>query len=378
MSSIFSKKVTESYNNSNIKSKINVKYKGILYKLYDIIFNNYCNDIDITYNNNIIKNNTIKEIDSFIKYESNYMSKKISSTIEQYKYVHEIISSNIIIYYYSKKDKLTKSELKNIKNIIYRIECLKKYAGNTKNLNIAIYPTLFKKTINKLSKKIIPLNIDNVNSGLTYYGNNEKNGTIIIWRLEELYKVLVHELLHSIKADYGLIKNEYIFEEYMKKTYKLNKFIGINESYVETLACIINVIFFVIEKKLKKDLIIYYLKIEIYYCTCKAAQILNYYNFNSIIDLINSNDKNFDQDSNVFSYYILKTMILYNFDKVYNELNKHNCINNNIILDSEQICSEVYFNIIKMLYNNFFDKNITTIITNKNFINNSLRMTSIG
>ena len=38
MSSIFSKKVIESYNNSNIKSKINLQYKSILCKLYNEAF----------------------------------------------------------------------------------------------------------------------------------------------------------------------------------------------------------------------------------------------------------------------------------------------------------------------------------------------------
>ena len=97
----------------------------------------------------------------------------------------------------------------------------------------------------------------------------------------------------------------------MKVKFKLNKFIGVNESYVETIASIFNVLLHIIETKKSKDYIRYYIQVELFYAITKASQILHYYNFGSLGELIKSNKKEFNQNSNVFSYYILKTLILH-------------------------------------------------------------------
>ena len=45
---------------------------------------------------------------------------------------------------------------------------------------------------------------DNINSGSTYVGSE-----ITIWRSEELYKVLFHELIHYFKLDYRHNADQY-------------------------------------------------------------------------------------------------------------------------------------------------------------------------
>jgi hypothetical protein len=247
---------------------------------------------------------------------------------------------------------------------------------NTKPLTVSIFPTKFKKTINKLSKKLKPLGTNNVNSGLTFYSlNNSDNGTIIIWRLEELKKVIIHEIFHAIYVDLGLILNEDVFSKYMKINFKLDKFIGVNESYVETIACVFNIIFNIIENRLPYTSIKKFIEIELYYCITKAAQILHYYNFSNLEELIVTNYKKFTQNSNVFSYYILKTLILYQFDKIVNILTSTKCVYNHLMINTNKECSSKYLHIIKNIYSSKIDNYIMTVIKHQDFINNSLRMT---
>ena len=99
------------------------------------------------------------------------------------------------------------------------------------NVNIEIYDTPFKKKLPCIdcNKKLSSINI---NSGLSYENN------IIIYRKEELLKVLIHEMIHILDID---IK----YENNNNKKKILNKLcinnLLINESYVESWANIINI-----------------------------------------------------------------------------------------------------------------------------------------
>ena len=368
--------IKKEYLNSKIKINISNSYKSLLNNLFNNIKNKYIN-VEPIYQYNISNLTPIvREIRDYTNKQSKFISPQIKNTINKYIYTHRCIIENNTIYYFSKNKSLTNSEKNNIKKALLRIKVLKNYFNNEMEVNIGIYPTHFKKTINKIRKKLIPLGANNVNSGLTFYTLGEKkNGTIILWRLEEMNKVIIHELFHSIKVDIGLILNEDIFEPYMKKKYNLDKFIGINESYIETLACIFNVILYVIENKLSKNEFIVRIKYEIFYSITKASQILNYYGLSNLNDLIQEKHIKFIQNSNIFSYYILKLFILYNFNKVIIILFNQKCLNNNLIIEESEKCSQNYLNIISNIYNKSLDNMISYIIENKDFINSSLRMT---
>ena len=51
------------------------------------------------------------------------------------------------------------------------------------------------------------------------------------------------------------------------------------------------------------------------------------------------------------------------------------CLNNNLIIEESEKCSQNYLNIISNIYNKSLDNMISYIIENKDFINSSLRMT---
>lgn len=377
------KKYTQSiinyYSQSNINIEFNKSYWTQINKFYELIKKNYTNKLKININQNINQNiPIIHQIKNKVFSKVTFVSSNIAKTLHKYIYAHRVYYNNIQILYFSYKNTLSKKTIEELKICIYRTNAIKSLSNNHKPVIISIFPTLFKKTINKLSKKIKPLGTKNVNSGLTFYSlADDNNGTIIIWRKEEINKVIIHELFHAIYVDLGLILNEHIFDDYMKINFNLDKFIGVNESYVETISSIFNIIFCTLEQQKSKSIIKNYIEVELFHAITKAAQILNYYNFSSLKDLINDSDKKFNQNSNIFSYYILKTLTLYKFDKIMCILAKSKCIKNHLTLNKSETCSNNYLHIISNLYSNKIDSMIKDIIINRNFINNSLRMTCI-
>ena len=221
---------------------------------------------------------------------------------------------------------------------------------------------------NLINEKYI-LNGDNINSGLcslTY---------IYIWREEELLKVLIHEMLHYFKLD----KYEIGFKDYRNE---INIILGdnkynliLNEAYTELLALLINIIIY-IKLNIKEDK-----KIEIFYEILKkevinsynnVIKILDYYNINKFEELYNNN--NFNQRSNIFSYIIIKFLLIFNIEKLnifYKDKDKIKINNgdiNNFVLIVKEILdinkNYKYINLINLKLNK-----------EKNFNKNNLKLT---
>ena len=403
MLSKYSQNIITEYKSQGIIQKININYKTSihiiynklleLYNLYNIVTPTIQSNINILEINN---NRYIHDLNKGISKNQNDNILFFINDIKKSKWIPSNISNSLHVYnkvsifkykyiniYLYKKTQLSNNDIALINECILRIFIIKELYNDRQLIKIGIFDTPYTKKISKNINRNIAIGPNNVNGGLCYFNYN----IIILWRKEELKKVIIHELLHSLKVDKELIVNDHIFKSYMKNSFKLNKHFGVNESYTETLACIYNIILTVILDKLiitsnHLKTIYNYLEIEIFYALVKTSQILNYYKFTSIKDLLIHSDKRINQESNVFSYYILKCFILYNFNDVFKTLYDNKCITHyNMKLNTN--CSNIYFNIIKYIFDhnkksfNKLNTIIGTIIKNKYFINNSLRMTAI-
>ena len=88
----------------------------------------------------------------------------------------------------------------------------------------------------KLNNQINFIGPNQINSGSTSHNFNYDNpNPILLWRDEEVYKVLIHELLHSFLYDYKLIG---INTSPIRKLYNISKDtkICLSEAYTETWA----------------------------------------------------------------------------------------------------------------------------------------------
>lgn len=269
-----------------------------IYRNYIHNLNNY--DYNQHYNNDFIE---IKDIyvNPFISYEINEW---IHLNIK-YKY---ICSNNIYNIKIFTKNKINSKIINNIHNVIIFFNLV---TNKKKFIHLTIYLTPFKK---ELKEK---LNSNAVNTGSTNYSK------ITIWREEELIKVLIHELIHYNNIDMN--DDKYISNKIKKiVNVDINSSIKINEAYTELFAIFLHSVFFTLKIKKKFDLITLkkILLIETCWSIYQTAKILNHFKcfakFNDILDK-NINCK-LIQTTSVFSYFIVKTTLLFDINNFFSLL----------------------------------------------------------
>ena len=231
-----------------------------------------------------------------------------------HSYTINYMNVQIKLNIYSKTKTISKKILNEIIDRIV-ILCLYKSPTVKLNINIDIFMTPFKK---KITKDTRILTSREVNSGFTSH-----NYKICIYRKEELNKVLVHELIHYLELD--LDEVEFVdFYKYFNITSSTD--VKLNEAYTEILALVFNSI--IISKTLTecKKILNSELKFSLY----QVGKILNLYQFDNALEFFQrNNNSKFNQTTSVFSYFIVKTILLFNlnsFLELYykQKINKYN------------------------------------------------------
>lgn len=338
-----------------LKIEINNHIKNIYLKLKNIDNNN----LIIKYQkfnskiNKVIKNKYIPELITNFINNNKSIKTSINLTIDKSDYIINLyffkIPNNIVEIY------------ENIIKIITLLSTYKKTIYKNNNYEINIYFTNFKKEINFKDNIIGPLN---VNTGVTSSYNSEVK--IIIYRIEEWFKVLIHELIHAFNFDF---KDNYIAFKELKKYYNINSEFNLNESYVEFWARLINVIYYcnlksnnnevLFEKNFKK-----YFKKEINHSIDSGLKILS---------LMSIHNNNYEEKSNVFAYYIITSLLIINYKNFINWCYHYN--DNLINISSEKIITYKFVN--KIIEYNKNDLSINSYLCG-NIKDNSLTMTTIN
>jgi len=226
-------------------------------------------------------------------------------------------------------------------NIIYStVKLFKRLYGNR---NIKLYIALCSHK-RSLTTKII--GSVNVNGGQTDLIK------IDVFRREEIIKVLCHELCHFYELDCHSIdkKKDKILENF---NISGPNFLSINEAYTEYLAIMHHIAIISYYTNRSPILFYHYEKIWSLYQVCK---ILDHYKLKKFEDL---DSKEFKQNTNVFSYYIIKFFMLYKLD---NKCDYKNLIN---ILNDKEIITIINENIYSNHQN--FDDNLRMTLFELNY-----------
>lgn len=276
-----------------------------------------------------IKNIEIIKIKNIANENSYFVGELIKKKIKKLNNGYFIKSNNIEISFFSKKslNKVKQILLKKIKIV----SSLKKLFNRENAIQkITIYDINEKKILP--NKNNITIGPCHCNSGYCNVIHNEYvNGSIVLYRNEELIKVLIHESIHGNFIDYNIIVNQY--KSNMDKKICTNYNILLNESFTETFACLINMILVNYYTKISIDTIF---KNEVKHMINIFVKIINHYDINKIDDIIVKNGckKYFKQSTNVFSYYILKTLnyiYINDFLKIMEKnTNNYYSVNNNL------------------------------------------------
>lgn len=268
----------------------------------------------------------------------------ISNTINIRYLVNDKIYVNL---YFCKIDKINKLLIEYLINIITYIISLKKYNKDISDeINIYYYLSEEKKKIFN-EGYLLP---ENVNSGYTYSNN------IFIYRLEDIYKVTIHELIHLLgyhKCE-DIDQNKLIIKYSTRYNIKGLKKIKLYETYTEILANIFHIYF--ISKFTNKDnnkLFNLLLSIEIEYSIILAQKILS-------LNL----EKDINKYTNILEYFIIRGEYYLNFNQ--NDLL--------FILNSGITCNDGMCFLLKDLNKIEMDRNIINELKNYKELYESLSM----
>jgi hypothetical protein len=175
-------------------------------------------------------------------------------------------------------------------------------------LDIYIYMTNFKK---ELGRGGDVLDAINVNTGLTTSCPTD-SGFIIIYRREEWFKVFIHESFHSFGLDLSTMNCEPSNEKIRRLFGIKHTEVNIYEAHVEFWATIIHTMFVMAAHNTAFSQFKRMIGVEIAHSTRQVAKILKYMGL-TYADLLRGDGSaaaKYMEKTNVFSYYILKTILL--------------------------------------------------------------------
>ncbi len=192
----------------------------------------------LKYFNNIyalLENYKNKRIEGLI-YNNEYIGIDIQLEFETHDIMECIVNDEVnkiyLSYYYpifqSPPIQYTESEHRKMINKVLKLIITLRYVLNIqKPISVVIFASTQKKIISDTINTLLP---NNVNTGMT------DMDTIYLWRLEELEKVLIHELIHYSGIATTTFDNYKRINSVYKKYGKIR---NLSEVYTETLALIL-------------------------------------------------------------------------------------------------------------------------------------------
>ena len=301
---------------------------------------------------------------SFVPIEIQHYSEKYHNFV--YKVNIDKLDINITL--------LSSRNINNIswfKKLIYRTITLKLLFNFNEKINIRILDTQINKKFNNVKDKINCKNCKiigpkEINSGFTTTGKNE----IVIFRNEEILKVLIHEIIHLFKLDDKINFNKNLTDSIIDLLHIQNgDWVRPSEGIVELLANIYNIAFNVLEKG---GTFYEYLYIEATHSIIQSSRILKYMNmeYNNNLIIVPNADKY--QRTSAISYYVIRASLYWYLGDVIKQLNLLNSYTKNYKINLNK-----YKKIIsKSLQNkNLMGKNGVIQMIPFHIINNTLKMT---
>jgi len=212
---------------------------------------------------------------------------------------------------------------KYVESITMWLYILNIYASKecAKTLTIYIYFTSLEKQLPTSNIHIL----DKINVNTAFTTSCPKDSEIVVFRKEEWFKVFIHETFHNFGLDFSMMNND-IVNKCILNIYKVDSDVNAYEAYTEFWAEIINVLFccfYAIKDKNNIDDFLssseFYINFERTYSLFQMVKTLNFMGL-SYVDLYSKNNNSvimrnnlYRENTNVLSYYILKTVLLFNY-----------------------------------------------------------------
>jgi hypothetical protein len=241
------------------------------------------------------------------------------------------------------------------KKIVELVQIIRKLKKSNEKIKIYIIGTEQKKMLYKNFTGLGPVH---VNSGMSMDHTH-----ICVWRVEELYKVLIHELIHYYRIDSR--NNSDFYLSYDNQVRQILNYSGTNylfEAYTEFLAVIIHSMWLISFTDETNVLTVFYeiINDEIRFQKLQCKKILDYYGINNL------GERTINTYTSVISYYFLKYKLFDYFFIILDKLSQDVNIDEEFILGLIVECSK------RLVVEQF----PVFIIEPNSYISNNLRMTA--
>ena len=177
--------------------------------------------------------------------------------------------------------------------LAYFVPLLNSLSSKMSHIDLILYDGVLKKMLP--DEPGVILSPVHINSGLT------DGRTIFVFRREEMFKVILHELIHYYGFDFNSREYESLENDVKKKIGLKSQYLALNECYTETLTTIFMIGYQVQDGLSFSEFCLSYesdMKKMITYSARVAGRILDYHKFE-------------EEHTHVFSYYFAKAACLH-------------------------------------------------------------------
>ena len=289
------------------------KTKGISF--YNITTKKIHNSTQITKPKNFNSNSFPEEIRTHID----------ELSLTELCYQFSLFERNIKIFFIKEDNiELKMNEYnKHVDAIIMWLYIVNEYASKqcSSNLIIYFYFTSLEKRLPKTN--IIVLDENNVNTAFT--STCPKDSEIVVYRKEEWFKVFIHESFHNFALDFSDMNNSEC-KNLILSIFQVKSEVNLYESYTEFWAEIMNALFcsfFALKNKNNIEEFLsnseFFINFERSYSFFQLAKSLRFMGL-TYKDLFSKNEHSkilretmYKEKTNVLSYYVIKTILLNNY-----------------------------------------------------------------
>jgi len=323
---------------SNIKAQSIVGLKEIK-QLYSEILNSYKYLLNLKQTNLKFYNFQIKKINNVIdiskpkNFNYNSFPNEARKYIDLYSlyeisYTFSLFNRDIKLIFIDENENIeNKIHIFNgyVDNIIMWLYILNENASKkcSSKLTVYFYFTSFEKKLPKTNIDI--LDQEHINTAFTT--TCPINSEIVVFRKEEWFKVFLHETFHNFGLDFSDMNNTSC-HEYILSLFPVKSDVNLYEAYTEFWAEIINALFCSFHSLKNKNNMEGFIKnseifinLERTYSLFQLIKVLKFMDLpNGYRDLYLNNKKSiiardnlYKENTNVLSYYVIKTILILNY-----------------------------------------------------------------
>jgi hypothetical protein len=313
-------------------SKQTNKTNNILRELYNEILeaNNYVKN-QVKFRHMIKKILSATQITKPLNFNAKSFPEIVRNHIDELMmseicYSFSLYDRNVKVYFIVENDDIEleiEQYNKYVETVATWLYILNMYASKecAKNLNIYFYFTSLEKNLPNSNIHIL----DEINVNTAFTTTCPSDSEIVVFRKEEWFKVFIHETFHNFGLDFSMMNNDMI-NDCIINIFKVESKINAFEAYTEFWAEIINVLFCSYYATKDKNNVNEFLSNSEFYInfekTYSLFQLVKTLDFMGLQykDLYSNTKESsilrenlYKENTNVLSYYIIKTVLINNY-----------------------------------------------------------------